>query len=467
VRTKYPKAVDISLKMNSIHSPLIEDNRSVSYIKNAMRAYLARRAATDEYKSKKKAKRLGNNIIFDAGIDFANEIKERKEIDRLCRRVYNGLNINKVYKEDSKIKLVRILIANLLFALSQGKNTVALNKSPNKYPVNRYNFIGYTTLKAILDELENEGLIEKEKGKHFQNGKAWLSRIWPTDKLLNMAKSTGISIGDDLYKYEPVELVVLRDENKKYKQYDDTELTNGVRERLKKANTLNASYSIWYTDTDGYRRKLYPSLHAVYNNSSFELGGRLYTRHGQQQIKRKERKEIFIGSQKGIEMDFSGYHLMLMYADKSIQFPKDPYTLISDNYELRGILKLILLRMINSATETQAIRAGNKMLMDDYGMKLILDSNRLTVRKIIDKFKQKHERIKEYFFSRAGLKLMNKDAKIALDIVSHFIDKGIPILPVHDSFIVQAKYSTELKQVMESTYKHHTGGFDCEVKEST
>lgn len=443
----------------------IKGNRNVSHIRKLAKEVAIRKALTDEYKKRKKAKALGNNIIFDAGIDFANSIKERKQIDRLCRRIYEGLDIKKTYKINCKIMHIRILIANLFFAWNQNKKVVALNMNSNKYTGNRYNSLGYTILKMVIDGLVKKELIKKDQGFRTEKGKGRLTRISPTDKLLNMAKSMGIIIGNDLYKYDPVELVILRDENKDDEKYDDTELTNRVRERLKKANALNSNCDICYMDEDGNSKKLYPALHAIYNHSRFDYGGRLYTRHGQQQLKSRERKGIYIDGQKGIELDFRGYHIMLMYAQKKIQFPGDPYTRISDNYELRGILKQILIRMINCATEIEAIRSSNEILRDDYGMKLILDSNGLTVKKIVDKFKQAHEQIKEYFFSSAGLILMNKDAKIALDIVSHFIDKGIPILPVHDSFIIPAKYSTELKQVMESTYHNHTG-FDCEIKES-
>ena len=52
----------------------------------------------------------------------------------------------------------------------------------------------------------------------------------------------------------------------------------------------------------------------------------------------------------------------------------------------------------------------------------------------------------------------------ALDIVNHFARQGAPILPVHDSFLVQARYQDELRHVMNQAYAHHTGGFTCPIK---
>ncbi len=63
-----------------------------------------------------------------------------------------------------------------------------------------------------------------------------------------------------------------------------------------------------------------------------------------------------------------------------------------------------------------------------------------------------------------GLRIMNLDSRIALDVIDHFAKQNIPILAIHDSFIVQDKYEKELRQVMEKTYEKHTKGFKCKIK---
>jgi len=59
---------------------------------------------------------------------------------------------------------------------------------------------------------------------------------------------------------------------------------------------------------------------------------------------------------------------------------------------------------------------------------------------------------------------MNLDSRIALDVLDHFAKQNIPILAIHDSFIVQDKYKNELWQIMENTYEKHTDGFTCKIK---
>jgi hypothetical protein len=59
---------------------------------------------------------------------------------------------------------------------------------------------------------------------------------------------------------------------------------------------------------------------------------------------------------------------------------------------------------------------------------------------------------------------MNKDSKIALDILNTFAGQQIPILVMHDSFIVQQQHRDRLQYTMEDAYKRHTGGYTCPIK---
>jgi hypothetical protein len=59
---------------------------------------------------------------------------------------------------------------------------------------------------------------------------------------------------------------------------------------------------------------------------------------------------------------------------------------------------------------------------------------------IIKAAKKHHILISKYFGSGIGIKLQNYDAKIAVNVVSHFTAKGVPCLPIHDSFIIDKRY---------------------------
>jgi len=81
-------------------------------------------------------------------------------------------------------------------------------------------------------------------------------------------------------------------------------------------------------------------------------------------------------------------------------------------------------------------------------------------------FRKAHKSIEHHFCNGndTGLRIMNLDSRIALDVIDHFAKQNIPILPVHDSFIVQDKYKHELRLIMEHSYEKHTKGFKCKIK---
>jgi len=76
---------------------------------------------------------------------------------------------------------------------------------------------------------------------------------------------------------------------------------------------------------------------------------------------------------------------------------------------------------------------------------------------------ERHSAIESYFGSDAGSQLMRTESRIALDVLFHFAAKGVPVLGVHDSFIVPHSHRDELWLVMHECYRADLG-FDPVVK---
>lgn len=71
---------------------------------------------------------------------------------------------------------------------------------------------------------------------------------------------------------------------------------------------------------------------------------------------------------------------------------------------------------------------------------------------IRDMILQKHEAVADQIGSGAGLRLQRKDSDLALAIIAAGMEMGIPILPVHDSFIVSKNNDNEIINLMNSEY---------------
>lgn len=347
-----------------------------------------------------------------------------------------------------------ILLANLLH--SRAKHPVVVDLSPNEWKHTMYGRAGPNTIN-LIDVLNEKGFLQIKRGYKMER-EARKSRIWATEKLLEYCPEFSTAV-----IYDPVQLVILKDADGKLKEYKDTAKTYKIRAILKKANAVNGKADIRYREYT-----LAPFLHAVFREK-FTLYGRLHTRgyRHYQGFSGEERKEITINGDQTIELDFSGLHPHLLYAKQGIQFFGDPYSIVDDRPEARPFLKQILLSMLNNKDETTAEKTGNYWLYNNHGERKSLKEIGITrARPSIDAFKQAHKPIAHHFCNgkKTGMRIMNLDAQIALDIIKHFTKQNIPILSIHDSFIVQKRYKNELWQVMHRTYHKHTGGFRCPIK---
>ena len=394
---------------------------------------------------------LGSGSWLNQGYKFDHGLRLNKSDLERIKTIFLSC---KVADRKENCLSFEILIANLIYHRSRRPVVVSLNT--NDWKKSRYVKVGATTIN-LINQLHEQGYINLKKGYRTEK-ESRMSRIWPTDKLLEYFPKSHNSVISS-----PVELVILRDANGKPQEYKDTEKTRRIRTILKKVNQINKLADIRYEE-----HILSCSLVAIFTRK-FTLYGRLHTRglNHYQGLDHEGRADITINEDPVIEWDFSGLHPYLLYVKEGIQFEVDPYTIIDDRPEARKFLKRVLIFMLNSKDEITAERAANNWLHKNYQERIKLKSIGITkARPFIDAFKQAHKEISHYFFmgKETGLRIMNLDATIALDVINTFADQNIPILAIHDSFIVQEKYKDYLFTIMEKAYAKNTGGYQILIK---
>ena len=77
----------------------------------------------------------------------------------------------------------------------------------------------------------------------------------------------------------------------------------------------------------------------------------------------------------------------------------------------------------------------------------------INLAEVIQAFTSKHEPIRKYLCAGVGLELQNLDSMVAESTINHFNQLGIPILCIHDSFLIENKHSNDLVQVMNYSFK--------------
>ena len=193
----------------------------------------------------------------------------------------------------------------------------------------------------------------------------------------------------------------------------------------------------------------------VFNRGSFEAGGRFYSRglRSYMGLPKQLRKFIHLNGEPVVEMDYSGLHLRFAYHLKGRDYRNDPYEFCRGDEIQRKAHKLAALILINNASRKKAIQATRKTFIEE-GIPLLTD---VAINAIFDRLIEEHAFVDEFFLSDVGVYFQNLDSEIMEGILTHFTEKGIPILPLHDSCLIAGRHEGELRDVMTEEYREVMG----------
>ena len=302
-----------------------------------------------------------------------------------------------------------------------------------------------------------------------QTGIGRISRIWPTETLITLFEDAAIPVSE-IGSSEERECIILRDENGNNIEYTDDENTIQKRDLLRNYNALlktvfidipylNDAFEIEHPNLIPERRsRLQIQLHEkfvyrVFNRSSFELGGRFYGGWWQG-ISQENRGRIFMDDWPVSEIDYSGLHIALLYAEQNINYWDelgfDPYVIPTPDFVLsdhhcRDICKKLLLVGINSQNDRSTFGAFRQQAPNGSYQKRLTNPELLV---ILNSLRDLHPVISGSIASDAGIRLMNTDSHITARILDHFTQQAIPVLPIHDSYLIPYGMEHELTEAM-------------------
>ena len=180
----------------------------------------------------------------------------------------------------------------------------------------------------------------------------------------------------------------------------------------------------------------------IFNNNSFEQGGRFY-RGWWQNVPSEYRKHITIDSKKTVEFDFSQLNPNIVYSAHNLELGnEDAYDRVL-NGQHRDTLKEAFNAMLQASTELKHKPKGINLDA--------LDMNWTELRQAI---LDSHKPIQHLFFKGLGNKLQFEDSCIAESVMLHYTHLDSPALPVHDSFVLhhaEGSYG-KLEEVMRRAY---------------
>lgn len=345
-------------------------------------------------------------------------------------------------KTKPKFDQLRILLLNLKI-LNKSYLAVSMN---NKFYVDRparYKSKITKTIISIVKEMASACLIDLYMGtKDINTGLGFTTKLKPTSELLNILNSSSLSNIIDTTE----EVIILKDrssgemrasgEGGKYEfhrksgkiiDYTDTKATKIMRHEVRAYNKFLSQHDI----TLPGHEPLIKSVYRVFNDSSFEHGGR-YVGGFWQNCKKELRPFITIDGQPTVEIDFTGSHVLIMYALAGVPLVHDPYEQIngtSDRSQAKKICQLLL-----GCKKRDSIVKSLKNLG-------ISES-------ALDAFLKRHHAISDWFFKKEATRLQRIEVKIISQIHRLAISSDVPVLTIHDSVICKATDRERMQTMM-------------------
>ena len=101
--------------------------------------------------------------------------------------------------------------------------------------------------------------------------------------------------------------------------------------------------------------------------------------------------------------------------------------------EQKAIIKGLVLSAVNTKDRKSAFQAFRQD-QEKRSAEKLLKNAQLT--KFLDAFCADNQPIAHYLCNDMGVKLMAMDGRITAKVINHFTKKGVPVLSVHDSYIL-------------------------------
>ena len=416
---------------------------------------------------------------------------EHPEIKELCDKLYNALGIYKLDKPGNRKPkrqakdMLRVLILDLYVNwIKDPTMSIGFTKRKADYKVSsRYNKVHISAKIIDVEALLFEGGYLEELDGYYDRtgqGRSYSTRLRPSLSLRKEFTQITLELYDIDFDVDR-ELIILRerftDELGRVKkaeiEYEDTELTVRLREQLVAYNAiLKRTFIDIPSQTEAFIRREIPlkngkmfeqrisigpdnkHVHRVFNGTeadNWSKGGRFYGGWWLQ-IPKEMRKDIYINDKPTVEVDYKALHPNLL-ADFSEHDPYDLGTIIlpdvmTERDKQRAAVKEIILMAINADSANKAFSAFRKKQKTGDVLKKLTNHQ---LQQLLDGFTNHYPEIKDALNTGKALELMNVDSTIANIVVDYFTEQSVPVLCIHDSFIIQHDKEEELKRVLHRT----------------
>lgn len=396
--------------------------------------------------------RVGKGLLEDQ-TPFRPDITFRHPHETLSRLGLSGLLAVKSKLADA----ICSILANL--ALLPVDERLFYSRDKNHYPaMRRYRpaFYTYEFMMKAVDLLETEGLIYHWKTPKLDYP-TYRSSMRPSAELESALKAV---MAED-FKLEARECLILRGSDSHPVAYRETPFTRQARPKVEAYNEAAESFSLTISHPDvafdaaGFitvRHQRLPlagrSSYRIFTER-FDQGGRWYGPFWQSLPAAIRKDGLRIGGDCVVEEDYRACHLRILARLAGIPMS----SLRADPYDLPGAVrkhvKFGFNILLNGSNKAQAHHAlAGELLKEGLAWEQAIQLAKTTMRKIEEAFPD----FKRFWCKGFGLKLQNIDSEICGRVLAALTARDIPVLGVHDSFIVSRRFHGDLIETMRQAF---------------
>ena len=403
-----------------------------------------------------------NDIKFDINLSLVSKSHPNSFLYNLSEQL--GLIGSKQNKYSNHLSCIS---ANLmLLHLNRVGEFVYYSLDNNFYKsISRYNplRISIRKIKKIITLLIKHEFIDHRKGRFVKHDRelSYRSRIRPTSKFLIFMKKYFVKrqhifrLGSDV--------IILKNSKKYVEDYTDDEYTSKIRDDcLTYNNNLdstkisllrNKQVKNYLNEKNiDFKNKSYQRIF----NRDFKQGGRFYGPWWLG-IPSELRQYITINNNKTAEYDYSSLIIHQIYSEIGLNyFEENTYS--DDPYLLKGVPdteRKINKAVIQIGLNCEDLDSLNKALLSQYKKGKLIGNKpkKKEIEKRLNIFKEMNPKISDYVFSKCALRFQYQDSEIARKIIQRCSRHLIPVLSIHDSFIVEETNSNFIIDTMNSAIK--------------
>lgn len=310
-------------------------------------------------------------------------------------------------------------------------------------------------LPCLLDALASPEIpwLDQQQGVQTGFSDAPTTTVVAGSRLIQRIRERGIQ-REDIIRGEGGELIELRatkGSDAKLVDYVDTEQTNAWRRQMEAINRYLRGAHLSLEDVTGVD-VLNRQLRRVFNNGSFEQGGRLYGGFWQPMSKEERFRYLRIDGKPAVELDYGQMAGSILYGRCGSELPEgDLYAVPGFDYPRKG-LKRVFNALLYAASP---LRTWPKDTIDMFRDPETGEAPKW--KEVRSAVLDRHDVIAPFMETGAGLELMRTESDILLGVLERLMAQGVTALPIHDAILVAEGCEGQARAAMEASFLEHTG----------